>query len=113
MEHAESHLLPPYSGNGRRPYIVAKCGMERYITAGKLDGSKGCFDWPAISIAEANEIRDYIVRACNAFPAMIDGLKEIRRRAQNPTAADLQFILNLIQDISHEAIIAALAAGGE
>lgn len=64
-------LKPPYSADGRRPYIVAKCGMERYITAGKLDGSGGCFDWPAISVEEAKAIREYIVRACNCHDELL------------------------------------------
>ncbi len=56
-----------------------------------------------------------VVRACNSHKVLLDILKDIRRHAENPTAADLQFILNLIQDISQEEIVkqAAIAKAGE
>lgn len=92
-------LKPPYSSNGRRPYIVAKCGMERYITAGMLDKSGGCFDWPAISIEEANAIRDYIVLACNSHDDLLAACEAVR--------IELKYFRKFaIRDEESEAILA-------
>ncbi len=89
------HLSPPYSTDGRRPYIVAKCGMERYITAGMLDKSGGCFDWPSISIEEAKEIRDFIIRACNSFKDLFNLAKNIARGVD----VDVDSVIRLVDEI--------------